>query len=33
MECVMGSESDAWEVMDGGVVWCGVNEEGKGQHS
>ena len=28
IDCAMESESEVWEGMKG-VVWCGVDEEGK----
>ena len=29
MDCAMGSESEVWEGMEGGVMWCGVDEKSK----
>ena len=29
--CMVGNESEVWEGMEGGVVWCGVDEKGKGR--
>ena len=26
-----GNESEVWEGMEGGVVWCGVDTESKGR--
>ena len=31
MECIMGSESEVWKEMEGGMVWCGVDAESKGR--
>ena len=30
MDCAMGSESEVWEGMEGGVMWCGVDDKSKG---
>ncbi len=31
VECLRGSECEVWEDMEGGVVWCGVDERRKGR--
>ena len=31
VDCMMGSESEVWEGMEEGVVWCGVDEKSKGR--
>ena len=29
--CAMGSKSEVWEEMEGGVIWCGVYDKSKGR--
>ena len=31
IDSMMRSENEVWEAMEGGVVWCGVNEKSKGR--
>ena len=31
IDCMIESESEVWEGMEGGMVWCGVDDKSKGR--